>query len=299
MALSNQPITGHHGALLWKYTKNIWSTGISLGLRWIQKKMRQIENQPNFEKKKLKFQICRSSDKSDMTCGCSLHTFDFYTSEVLPPIMTTDSFTTSPRLTHLSVSVCNLSLSLSQAWNVLALDGSNWQKIDLFNFQTDIEVREGRLCVRKEKNTRQWCVGKDRQCFCVGPSVCCWSVRVFIQCCWEGSVADWDITAGPFSSLSSHLTNISVVSVSLRAGWWRTFPSVAEASWGSWASEAASASETLPWSERSIVCPDIHTLTANYIVVLHWLLMKTIVVPVCLLFAALMVPLCRTHVTLF
>lgn len=28
----------------------------------------------------------------------------------------------------------------SQAWNVLALDGSNWQKIDLFNFQTDIEV---------------------------------------------------------------------------------------------------------------------------------------------------------------
>lgn len=32
-------------------------------------------------------------------------------------------------------------LSPSQAWNVLALDGSNWQKIDLFNFQTDIEVR--------------------------------------------------------------------------------------------------------------------------------------------------------------
>lgn len=29
-----------------------------------------------------------------------------------------------------------------QAWNVLALDGSNWQKIDLFNFQTDIEVKE-------------------------------------------------------------------------------------------------------------------------------------------------------------
>ncbi len=29
-----------------------------------------------------------------------------------------------------------------QAWNVLALDGSNWQKIDLFNFQTDIEVKK-------------------------------------------------------------------------------------------------------------------------------------------------------------
>ena len=30
--------------------------------------------------------------------------------------------------------------STSQAWNILALDGSNWQRIDLFNFQTDVEV---------------------------------------------------------------------------------------------------------------------------------------------------------------
>lgn len=29
-----------------------------------------------------------------------------------------------------------------QSWNVLALDGSNWQRIDLFNFQRDIEVSE-------------------------------------------------------------------------------------------------------------------------------------------------------------
>lgn len=28
----------------------------------------------------------------------------------------------------------------SQSWNVLALDGSNWQRIDLFDFQRDIEV---------------------------------------------------------------------------------------------------------------------------------------------------------------
>lgn len=27
-----------------------------------------------------------------------------------------------------------------QSWNVLALDGSNWQRIDLFDFQRDIEV---------------------------------------------------------------------------------------------------------------------------------------------------------------
>lgn len=29
---------------------------------------------------------------------------------------------------------------VSKYWNILALDGSNWQKIDLFDFQRDIEV---------------------------------------------------------------------------------------------------------------------------------------------------------------
>lgn len=29
-----------------------------------------------------------------------------------------------------------------QSWNVLALDGSNWQRIDLFDFQRDIEVNK-------------------------------------------------------------------------------------------------------------------------------------------------------------
>lgn len=28
---------------------------------------------------------------------------------------------------------------VSKAWNILALDGSNWQRVDLFNFQTDVE----------------------------------------------------------------------------------------------------------------------------------------------------------------
>ena len=27
-----------------------------------------------------------------------------------------------------------------QYWNILALDGSNWQRVDLFDFQTDVEV---------------------------------------------------------------------------------------------------------------------------------------------------------------
>ena len=28
-----------------------------------------------------------------------------------------------------------------RVWNVLALDGSNWQRIDLFEYQRDIKVR--------------------------------------------------------------------------------------------------------------------------------------------------------------
>lgn len=37
------------------------------------------------------------------------------------------------------VSLCRCA-QVSKAWNVLALDGSNWQRIDLFDFQTDVEV---------------------------------------------------------------------------------------------------------------------------------------------------------------
>lgn len=45
-----------------------------------------------------------------------------------------------------SSSVCDnhffLSIpQVSKYWNILALDGSNWQKIDLFYFQLDIEVK--------------------------------------------------------------------------------------------------------------------------------------------------------------
>lgn len=48
---------------------------------------------------------------------------------------------------------CPFLVSPSQAWNVLALDGSNWQKIDLFNFQTDIEVSPVFLMVKVIKWT--------------------------------------------------------------------------------------------------------------------------------------------------
>ncbi|ERE68333.1 F-box/LRR-repeat protein 20 [Cricetulus griseus] len=38
------------------------------------------------------------------------------------------------------VTLCRCA-QVSRAWNVLALDGSNWQRIDLFDFQRDIEGR--------------------------------------------------------------------------------------------------------------------------------------------------------------
>nr|XP_014345653.1 PREDICTED: F-box/LRR-repeat protein 20 [Latimeria chalumnae] len=38
------------------------------------------------------------------------------------------------------VTLCRCA-QVSRAWNVLALDGSNWQRIDLFDFQRDIEFR--------------------------------------------------------------------------------------------------------------------------------------------------------------
>lgn len=38
------------------------------------------------------------------------------------------------------VSLCRCA-QVSKAWNILALDGSNWQRIDLFDFQKDVEVK--------------------------------------------------------------------------------------------------------------------------------------------------------------
>lgn len=48
------------------------------------------------------------------------------------------------------VSLCRCA-QVSKAWNVLALDGSNWQRIDLFDFQRDVEVN-------KERDDRPTCL---------------------------------------------------------------------------------------------------------------------------------------------
>ncbi|XP_078449027.1 F-box/LRR-repeat protein 20-like isoform X3 [Lampetra planeri] len=74
------------------------------------------------------------------------------------------------------VTLCRCA-QVSRAWNVLALDGSNWQKIDLFNFQRDIE---GRVV----ENISKRCGGFLRQlslrgCLGVGDS----ALRTFSQNC--------------------------------------------------------------------------------------------------------------------
>ncbi|XP_078233697.1 F-box/LRR-repeat protein 2 isoform X2 [Pogona vitticeps] len=66
---------------------------------------------------------------------------------------------------------------VSKFWNVLALDGSNWQRIDLFNFQTDVE---GRVL----ENISKRCGGFLRQlslrgCLGVGDT----SLKTFAQNC--------------------------------------------------------------------------------------------------------------------
>ncbi len=45
--------------------------------------------------------------------------------------------TNSPKVgPHVIFSIC---LQVSKSWNVLALDGSNWQKVDFFEFQVDVD----------------------------------------------------------------------------------------------------------------------------------------------------------------
>ncbi|XP_039109675.1 F-box/LRR-repeat protein 2 isoform X1 [Hyaena hyaena] len=74
------------------------------------------------------------------------------------------------------VTLCRCA-QISKAWNVLALDGSNWQRIDLFNFQTDVE---GRVV----ENISKRCGGFLRKlslrgCIGVGDS----SLKTFAQNC--------------------------------------------------------------------------------------------------------------------
>jgi len=39
-----------------------------------------------------------------------------------------------------TIASCGLFDCFFKLWNVLALDGSNWQRVNLFAFQRDIEV---------------------------------------------------------------------------------------------------------------------------------------------------------------
>lgn len=61
------------------------------------------------------------------------------------------------------VSLCRCA-QVSKLWNVLALDGSNWQRIDLFDFQRDVEVFKNNMleliikayCIKLLSGTGDW-----------------------------------------------------------------------------------------------------------------------------------------------
>ncbi|XP_061753126.1 F-box/LRR-repeat protein 2 isoform X2 [Nerophis ophidion] len=110
------------------------------------------------------------------------------------------------------VTLCRCA-QVSKAWNVLALDGSNWQKIDLFNFQTDIE---GRVV----ENISKRCGGFLRQlslrgCLSVGDA----SMKTFAQNCrnievlnLNGCTKITDSTCLSLSKFCSKLKNLDLTS---------------------------------------------------------------------------------------
>uniref|UniRef100_A0A6I8NCV8 F-box and leucine rich repeat protein 2 n=1 Tax=Ornithorhynchus anatinus TaxID=9258 RepID=A0A6I8NCV8_ORNAN len=110
------------------------------------------------------------------------------------------------------VTLCRCA-QISKAWNVLALDGSNWQRIDLFNFQTDIE---GRVV----ENISKRCGGFLRQlslrgCLGVGDS----SLKTFAQNCrniehlnLNGCTKITDSTCYSLSKFCSKLKHLDLTS---------------------------------------------------------------------------------------
>ncbi|CAH2229526.1 jg17640 [Pararge aegeria aegeria] len=74
------------------------------------------------------------------------------------------------------VSLCRCA-QVSKLWNILALDGSNWQRIDLFDFQTDVE---GPVI----ENISQRCGGFLRQLSLRGcESIADGSIKTLAQSC--------------------------------------------------------------------------------------------------------------------
>lgn len=106
------------------------------------------------------------------------------------------------------VSLCRCA-QVNKYWNVLALDGSNWQKIDLFEFQCDIE---GRVI----ENISQRCGGFLKAlslngCQAVGDT----AIRTLAQYCHN--IEHLDLTKGKkisdlaVQSLSKHCPKLSSI----------------------------------------------------------------------------------------
>lgn len=125
------------------------------------------------------------------------------------------------------VTLCRCA-QVSRAWNVLALDGSNWQRIDLFDFQRDIE---GRVV----ENISKRCGGFLRKlslrgCLGVGDN----ALRTFAQNCrnievlsLNGCTKTTDATCTSLSKFCSKLRHLdlasctSITNMSLKALSWK------------------------------------------------------------------------------
>lgn len=71
-------------------------------------------------------------------------------------------------LSYLDVVALCRCAQVCRYWNILALDGSNWQRINLFDFQTDVEVSEkGSLVLKRVEISCVFVLGSNnRKYFC-------------------------------------------------------------------------------------------------------------------------------------
>ncbi|XP_069768407.1 F-box/LRR-repeat protein 20-like isoform X2 [Narcine bancroftii] len=110
------------------------------------------------------------------------------------------------------VTLCR-SAQVSRYWNVLALDGSNWQRIDLFDFQRDIE---GRVVENISKRSGGFLRKLSlRGCLGVGDN----SLRTFAQNCrnieqlnLNGCTKITDATCTSLSKFCSKLRSLDLAS---------------------------------------------------------------------------------------
>lgn len=84
----------------------------------------------------------RSNDKQKASQGTYSQVSYFESNYFRQPLFELMCFPVSRIFSYLDVVTLCRCAQVSKLWNELALDGMNWQRIDLFDFQTDVEVSD-------------------------------------------------------------------------------------------------------------------------------------------------------------